>query len=71
MPLTRKDPRTTYDHSDDIVVSALRFPNGVLAVALEDGWSGPRSGGYEDDQHIHWRVDGAADIAKGQDRLER
>ena len=63
--LTRKDPRTKFDHSDGIVVSTLRFPSGVLAVSLEDVWSGPRQEGYKDDQHITWRVEGTAGSAKG------
>ncbi|WP_274628254.1 Gfo/Idh/MocA family protein [Arvimicrobium flavum] len=63
--LTRKDPRTTFDHSDGITVSTLRFPSGVMAVSLEDVWSGPREKGYEDDQHISWRVDGTGGVAKG------
>ena len=41
------------------------FPSGVLAVSLEDVWSGPREEGYADDQHIHWRVDGTLGVAKG------
>lgn len=63
--LTRKDPRTTFDHSDGIVISTLRFPSGVLAVSLEDVWSGPREEGYEDDQHIRWRVEGTKGAARG------
>ena len=63
--LTRKDPRTKFDHSDGIVVSTLRFPSGVLAVSLEDVWSGPRQEGYKDDQHITWRVEGTAGTARG------
>ncbi|PBB16674.1 Gfo/Idh/MocA family oxidoreductase [Mesorhizobium sp. WSM4313] len=63
--LTRKDPRTAFEHSDGITVSTLRFPSGVLAVSLEDVWSGPRQEGYEDDQHINWRVDGIKGVAKG------
>lgn len=63
--LTRQDPRTTFDHSDGIVVSTLNFPSGVLALSLEDVWSGPRAEGYEDDQHIAWRVDGTKGVAKG------
>lgn len=62
---TRKDPRTTFDHTDGITVSTIRFPSGVLAVSLEDVWSGPRADDYEDDQHIHWRVDGTEGVAKG------
>ena len=63
--LTRKDPRTTFAHSDGITVSTLKFPSGVMAVSLEDVWSGPRQDGYADDQHISWRVDGTLGVAKG------
>jgi predicted dehydrogenase len=63
--LTRTDPRTAFDHRDGITVSTLRFPSGVLAVSLEDVWSGPRGEGYKDDQHIAWRVDGTEGVAKG------
>ncbi len=63
--LTRTDPRTTFDHTDGITVSTLRFPSGALAVSVEDVWSGPREAGYADDQHIAWRVDGTAGVAKG------
>ncbi|NBE09504.1 Gfo/Idh/MocA family protein [Paragemmobacter ruber] len=63
--LTRKDPRTKFDHSDGITVSTLRFPSGVLALSLEDVWSGPRAEGYRDDQHITFRVEGTAGVAKG------
>ena len=62
---TRPDPRTSFAHSDGITVSTLKFDNGVLAVSLEDVWSGPRADGYADDQHISWRVDGTRGVAKG------
>ena len=62
---TRTDPRTEFDHSDGITVSTLRFPSGVLAVSLEDVWSGPSQDGYDDDQHITFRVDGTDGVAKG------
>lgn len=63
--LTRRDPRTRFDHSDGVTVSTIKFPSGVLAVSLEDVWSGPRQEGYKDDQHINWRVDGTKGVAKG------
>ncbi len=63
--LTRKDPRTTFAHSDGITVSTLTFPSGLLAVSLEDVWSGPRQEGYRDDQHIGWRVEGTQGVARG------
>lgn len=62
---TRKDPRTSFEHSDGITVSTLRFESGVLAVSLEDVWSGPRGEGYDDDQHITFRVEGTQGVAKG------
>ncbi|MDQ0736865.1 Gfo/Idh/MocA family protein [Arthrobacter agilis] len=42
MTVAREDPRTAFDHEDGIVVSTLRFPHNVLAVSMEDVWSGPR-----------------------------
>lgn len=63
--LTRTDPRTAFPHTDGITVSTLRFPSGVLAVSLEDVWSGPRQDAYADDQHISFRVDGTHGVAKG------
>lgn len=63
--LTRTDPRTAFEHSDGIVVTTLRFPSGLLALSTEDVWSGPREAGYEDDQHITWRVEGTRGVAKG------
>ncbi|MGV8985874.1 MAG: Gfo/Idh/MocA family protein [Cypionkella sp.] len=62
---TRSDPRTTFDHADGITVSTLRFASGVLAVSLEDVWSGPRAEGYDSDQHITFRVEGTQGVAKG------
>lgn len=61
----RTDPRTTFAHTDGITVSTLRFENGVLAVSLEDVWSGPRAEGFKDDQSITFRVDGTKGVAKG------
>ena len=63
--LTRKDPRTRFDHSDGITISTMKFPSGVMAVSLEDVWSGPRQDGYQDDQHITWRVEGTEGVARG------
>lgn len=63
--ICRKDPRTTFAHEDGIVVSTLKFGNGVMALSLEDVWSGPREKGYEDDIFIAWRVEGTQGVAKG------
>ena len=62
---TRRDPRTEFEHSDGITVSTLRFESGLLAISLEDVWSGPRAEGYENDQHITFRVSGTLGVAKG------
>ncbi len=61
----RTDPRTTFKHTDGITVSTLKFPSGVLAVSMEDVWSGPRDEGYESDCYIKWRVEGTDGVAQG------
>ena len=61
----RSDPRTSFPHRDGITVSTLRFPSGVLAVSLEDVWSGPRQEGFESDIFIKWRVEGTDGVAQG------
>ncbi|HEV7276303.1 MAG TPA: Gfo/Idh/MocA family oxidoreductase [Devosiaceae bacterium] len=63
--LCRKDPRTKFEHEDGIVVSTLKFGSGVMALSLEDVWSGPREEGYDDDIFIAWRVEGTEGVAKG------
>lgn len=63
--VTRTDPRTEFAHRDGIVSTMLRFPSGLMALSLEDVWSGPRAEGYADDQHITWRVEGTEGVAKG------
>jgi len=61
----RPDPRTSFAHTDGICASTLRFPTGVLAVSLEDVWSGPRAEGFESDIYIRWRVEGTTGLAQG------
>lgn len=63
--VTRTDPRTRFAHRDGIVSTMLRFPSGLLALSLEDVWSGPRGEGFRDDQHIGWRVEGTQGVARG------
>jgi predicted dehydrogenase len=62
---TRTDPRTEFEHTDGIVVSTLRFPNGVLAVSMEDVWGSPRDDTFESDFYIKWRVEGSEGVAQG------
>ena len=66
---TRTDPRTTFEHKDGITVSTLRFPSGLLALSLEDVWSGPREEGYDSDVYIAWRVEGTDGRRQGHHRL--
>jgi predicted dehydrogenase len=61
----RPDPRTAFAHTDGICASTLRFASGVLAVSLEDVWSGPRAEGFESDIYIRWRVEGTEGLAQG------
>jgi predicted dehydrogenase len=61
----RPDPRTLFAHQDGICVSTLRFPSGVLAVSLDDVWTGPREEGFESDIYIRWRVEGVKGLATG------
>lgn len=61
----RPDPRTEFAHRDGIAVSTLRFPSGVIAVSLEDVWSGPRQEGFASDISIKWRVEGTGGVAQG------
>jgi len=61
----RKDPRTGFDHTDGITVSTLHFASGVMAVSIEDVWSGPREEGFDSDIWIRWRVEGLDGLAQG------
>ncbi|MBP1884138.1 Gfo/Idh/MocA family protein [Sinorhizobium mexicanum] len=63
--LTRKDPRTRFEHKDGITVSTLDFPSGLMAVSMEDVWSGPREEGFDSDIYIKWRVEGTDGVAQG------
>lgn len=63
--VVRTDPRTAFAHTDGIAVSTLRFPSGVLAVSMEDVWSGPRQEGFDSDIYIKWRVEGTGGVAQG------
>lgn len=63
--LTRTDPRTRFEHKDGITVSTLMFASGVMAVSIEDVWSGPREEGFDSDIYIKWRVEGTDGVAQG------
>jgi predicted dehydrogenase len=61
----RPDPRTQFRHTDGICASTLRFESGVMAVSLEDVWTGPTADGFESDIYIKWRVEGTEGVAQG------
>jgi predicted dehydrogenase len=61
----RPDPRTAFPHSDGITVSTLRFPGGLIAVSMEDVWTGPAREGGGSDIYIKWRVEGTEGTAQG------
>ena len=61
----RPDPRTAFAHTDGITASTLQFPSGLLAVSLEDVWSGPKVEGFQSDIYIKWRVEGTEGVAQG------
>lgn len=63
--VVRKDPRTQFEHTDGITVSTLKFPSGLLAVSMEDVWTGPRQEGFDSDIYIKWRVEGTEGVAQG------
>jgi predicted dehydrogenase len=62
---TRTDPRTSFEHKDGITISTLKFPSGVIAMSMEDVWSGPREEGFDSDVYIKWRVEGTEGVAQG------
>ena len=61
----RRDPRTEFEHTDGIAVSTLKFPSEVLAMTMEDVWSGPRQEGFDSDIYIKWRVECLDGVAQG------
>ncbi len=62
--LTRKDPRTTFNHIDGISQYTLQYRNDFMAASLDDVWAWPGEG-TEKDIYIKWRVEGMDGIAKG------
>ena len=63
--IARPDPRTAFAHSDGITVSTLQFPGGLIAVSMEDVWTGPAREGGGSDIYIKWRVEGTEGLAQG------
>lgn len=64
--VARRDPRTTFEHTDGICVSTLKFASGgLLGLSIEDTWASPTDEGFESDIYIRWRVEGEKGLVKG------
>ena len=61
----RRDPRTQFEHTDGICAATLTFPSGLLALSLEDVWTGPAGDDFQADIYIKWRVEGTEGVAQG------
>lgn len=62
--LTRKDPRTKFNHIDGISLYTFQYGNGFMASSLDDVWAWPGEGA-EKDIYIKWRVEGLEGFAQG------
>ncbi len=62
--VTRKDPRTAFEHIDGISQVTYKYANDFMATTLDDVWAGPAEGA-EKDYYIRWRVEGTDGIAQG------
>lgn len=62
--VTRKDPRTTFEHIDGISQYTFQYANGIMATSLDDVWAWAGEG-TEKDIYIKWRVEGTRGMAKG------
>ena len=60
----RKDPRTTFEHTDGIALYILEYANGLRASGWDDVWAWPGEG-TEKDMYIKWRVEGLEGMAQG------
>lgn len=61
----RKDPRTTFQHTDGICTTNLKFKSGVMGICIDDVWASPIGDNFESDIYIKWRVEGTEGLAKG------
>lgn len=60
----RKDPRTSFEHTDGIALYILEYANGLRASGWDDVWAWPGEG-TEKDIYIKWRVEGLDGMAQG------
>lgn len=62
--VTRKDPRTRFEHIDGISQYTFQYGDDFMATSLDDVWAWPGEG-VEKDIYIRWRVEGTDGMAKG------
>lgn len=59
----RKDPRTTFEHTDGICLCILEYDSGFRACSWDDVWAGPSPDHIG--PYIKWRVEGTEGLAEG------
>ncbi len=62
---TRRDPRTSFPHSDGINLYILEYDHGARASAWDDVWAGPCKEGVAGDNGIRWRIEGTDGLMQG------
>lgn len=62
--LTRKDPRTKFNHIDGISQYTFQYENDLMATSLDDVWAW-QGEGTNKDMYIKWRVEGLDGMAWG------
>ncbi|WP_276354487.1 Gfo/Idh/MocA family protein [Cohnella caldifontis] len=62
--VTRRDPRTAFQHIDGISQYTFQYANELMATSLDDVWAWPGEG-TEKDIYIKWRVIGTDGLAQG------
>lgn len=63
--LTRRDPRTSFEHIDGISQYTFQYENELMATSLDDVWAWPGEG-CEKDYSIQWRMIGEDGMASGR-----
>ena len=63
--VTRKDPRTAFEHIDGVSQVTYKYADDFMATTLDDVWAGPSDEDCEQDYYIKWRVEGTEGVAQG------
>ena len=63
--VTRKDPRTKFEHIDGVTQVTYKYADDFMATTLDDVWAGPSDEDCEQDYYIKWRVEGTEGVAQG------